>query len=148
MKKFIICVVLLAAAPAVAFEVEQYGSLGQHGANPFGPNSTANGLGAFGNPYGNIINDPDNPYGMPYGDHGETDSNDASGPGFVDKQGNFWSKFSITPNDPGSASKPIGRFGNPYSPDINNNPYGAGSPYAPNSTGNPYYGNGSIIIGR
>ena len=43
-------------------------------------------------------------------------------------------------------SNPYGRFGNPYSPDSINNPYGAGSPYRPDSPSNPY-GRGLSIYG-
>lgn len=146
MKKIIICAALLVAAPAVAFEVQQHNNLGQYGASPFSHHSGTNGLGAYGNPFENPIDNPDGAFGMPYG--GQSDGDELDSPKLFGGQGDFWAKFSVKPNASESASGPYGRFGNPYSADINENPYGAGSPYATNPTANPYSRGGSVIIGR
>ena len=148
MRISILCVLLLAAAPAAAFEVEQHGNLGQYNANLGDPNSTPNALGALGNLYGDTINDPDSAFGAPYSGQGAAnlDATDATKP--FGGQGKFWSRFSIAPHHPGAVADPKGRYGNAYSSDGGDNPYGAGNPYAPNSPTNPYFRNGSIFVGQ
>jgi len=147
MRICILSVLLLAATPAVAFEVEQHGLLGQYGANPDDPGSALNALGAFGNPYGDTIGDPDSANGIPYGGQSATDPDADDASNVLGGQGDFWNRFSFQAHGPDSASKPYGRFGNSYSSD-GDNPYGAGNPYAPNSPTNPYFRNGSIFGGQ
>ena len=141
MRISILCVLLLAAAPAAAFEVEQQ-LLDQSGANLGNPNPALNALGAFGSPYGDAIDDPGGTNGLALGDESAADSDAA---GALGGKGDFWSRFSFQAHGPGSPSNRYGRFGNPYSPDSDDNPYGAGNPYAPNSPTNPYFRNGSIF---
>jgi hypothetical protein len=163
MRISILCVLLLAAAPAAAFEVEQHGNLGQYGTNLGDPNLTPNAFGVFGNLYGDTIDDPDSTFGAPNSGQGAANLDATNAPKPFSSQGKFWSRFSIAPHHPGAVSNPNGRFSNPYSSDSDNNPYGAGNPYAPNSPANPYgagnpyapnspanpyFGNGSFIAGQ
>jgi hypothetical protein len=68
-------------------------------------------------------------------------------PKLYDSQGNYRGKLSTNQFDPDSGSTPYDRYGNKFSPDSINNPFGAGNQFNPDSPNNPY-GNGLIIIGQ
>jgi hypothetical protein len=87
--------------------------LGNLSANPFGA----------GNPFGN--QSAINPYA--------TDA-----PQLYDQQGHDRGNLSANPYNLDSTSNPFGRYGDPYSPNSLNNPYGVSHPYAADSPYNPY----------
>jgi hypothetical protein len=136
---------LLALIP-LAVHAEYLGNLSE---NEIHPNSIAEPFSAENPDDPNSITNEFElgPYDNPYSPSSATNFEAVNAPRLYDQEGNDRGRLSVKPYDREWVSNPYGRYGNPYSPDSLNNPFGAGNPYSPGSPTNPY-GRGLRIEGR
>lgn len=117
---------------------------GQYSNNQYNSNSISNKFGTYGNRFSNqSINNPYSQYGHINKTNLTPNSNNypdntAQSLKLYDSQGHFRGNLNDNPYDPNSIANPYSRYGNRFSSESINNPYGSGNRYKHDSPLNPY----------